>query len=183
MRIKRNLIIAVFAILALGACKKKTTTIVEPGTPLTERMVGKWDITGVTYSGVSPLPWDTTVILPFSGVGENVVGFYDFGTDPDTNHMDFESAFTAPLNFDGGILVTITVNEHGWAIYEVSEDETEITGTSYVINPQSIDTVPTVWKVLENYENKQVWETKRSIPMDNDPTKFVVVDMVTTIER
>jgi len=185
MKLKKSLVLVLIGFLAFTACKEKDTTSPGEYQPLNERMVGKWEITGVTYSGVSPLPppFDTTVTLPFSGVGEDVVGFYDFDTVPNPSQMAFETRFKAPLNFDGGAVVTLTVNEKGWAIYEIAKDENSISGTSYVYNPQNIDTVATEWKVLENHPNKQVWATTRSIPLDNDPNKYVVVDMVTTIER
>ncbi len=185
MKLKKSLLLVFIGFIAFTACKEKKTTPPGEPQPLEEKMVGRWEITAVTYSGVSPLPppFDTTVVLPFSGVGEDVTGFYDFDTIPDPNQMTFETRFKAPLNFDGGAVIILTVSEKGWAIYDIAEDENSISGTSYVFNPQNIDTVETKWRVLENLPNKQVWATERAIPLDNDPTKFIVIDMVTTIER
>ncbi|MCT4623665.1 MAG: hypothetical protein N4A46_08585 [Schleiferiaceae bacterium] len=172
------------------ACKKEQNTTGGGSAnikSLHERLHGTWDIVAISYSGAANLPWDTTTIRPFTGEGEEVVGYYVFDTVPDPNMMTFDVSFKAPITFDGdnGPLITLLRNEGGHGTYTVDETLGLLTGTSSVYNNTSTDTtvVSTEWEILDNQPTRQVWATNKNFYFDGDPNKPTVVRMKTTIEK
>ncbi|MCT4623666.1 MAG: hypothetical protein N4A46_08590 [Schleiferiaceae bacterium] len=185
-------ILAITALIGvLIACKKD-----DPSNPggggvdvksLHERLHGTWDIVAISYSGAAnlPPPFDTSVVRPFTGEAEEIVGYYIFDTVPDPSIMTFDVAFKAPMNFDGGGKITLPVSEGGHATYEVDEAAGMINGVSYVYGNTSTDTtvVPTQWEVIENEPTRQVYATDKNFYFNNDLSKPTLVRMKTTIEK
>ena len=185
----KKVLLAVVLMAFISSCKKNTTGSgggnVDVST-LHERLPGKWDIVSITYSGVAnfPPPFDSTQTYQFTGVGENVLGHYDFDTIPNPNEMDFLMDFLAPLNLTTGGVISYKIHEEGYATYEVNEDESSIQGISYIFQPSgAVDTVPSAWTVLKNEVNRQEWSIKKTEYWDDDPKYPIYIDMVTVIER
>lgn len=182
----KKVLLAVVLISFLASCKKDP-----PGngggadiSTLHERLPGKWNIVSVTYDGNGITPLAPGQTITFNGIGENVVGYYDFDTIPNPNEMDFLMNFDAPLNLTAGGVINLKIDEQGYAIYDVNEDESKLEGVSYIFQPSgAIDTVPSEWTVLKNELNRQEWGIRKVEYWDHDPNYPIYIDMVTVITR
>ena len=186
----KKVLLAVVLISFLASCKKNPTN---PGggganiSTLHERLPGKWDIVKITYYGVAnlPPPFDTTQSVAFTGEGHSIVGYYEFDTIPNPNHMEFSMNFVAPLDLVSGGSIELPISEQGYATYEVNTDESLLEGVSYVIAPSGNDTtvVPSAWEVIENEVDKQKWRIDKVVYWDNNPNYPIDIKMTTTIEK
>lgn len=139
---------AIFGILLLSAACKPEKTTTE--TSLKTRILAPgWAITDIDYSGFAPNPLDTTQIIPFSGKGENVSGYFKFQEDPALG--EFEINFTSVMNFGLSQPLTFPVKEKHDGQYEINADNSNV-------KMWSNDTIFN-WKVEINQEKRQTWST------------------------
>lgn len=179
----KKVFLALAITIAFISCRKETTEGADIPN-FKERLQGKWNIVDVKYNGIAKFPFDTTSLYSFDGIGESVLGYYDFDSVPDPDRMDFVMSFTAPIQLQGASL-NYEVNEAGYAEYSINEDQGVIDGVSYVIDSNTGDTteVPSSWTVLVNEETRQVWSISRTYYWDFDPNYPIDIDMTTTIVR
>jgi hypothetical protein len=145
----KKLAILFFAVLAFAACKK-TTTPIDNSVPLVERIPGNWDITEINYSGLLPNPINPGQFIPFSGIGQNLVGDFNFTSDP--NYGEFNVSFLASVDIGTSQPLTAPVSQSHYGEWNVNP-------TNDTVNMWRNDSTYQ-WAVLKNLPDEQRWSTQ-----------------------
>lgn len=155
------------ALFILISCKKEKTPDLDQGpASLSERILQPgWSITEIEYSGFAPNPLDTTKIVPFSGQGTNVSGYFVFQENP--NEGEFEINFTSNIDIGLSNPISFPVKENHRGNYNVWEDESHV---SMWRNDTVFD-----WAVVNNEVKKQTWSTTISYKFQLTATSSVTV--------
>lgn len=136
-----------FTLLILASCKKEEP--IDTTEPLTTRILGTWQVTGIQYNGIAPNPFDPTQSVVFSGAGKNVEGHFKF--EADTNLGEFEIKFIGEADLGLAAPVSYNVAEKRTGIYAVVDNDKIVRMTNF-----AGDSVYN-WEVRVNQPNKQVW--------------------------
>ncbi len=164
--------LAIFALFSAFtiSCKDDITKKTSNG-KLEDNIRGSWDLVSVQYSGESPSPWDSTVVLPLQGQGELVDGGFNF---THTDSVNYQLAFLAQIEFGSGLNFSGNVDEKGRGIYSVPHPDT--------LHVERNDGEIHDWYVLTNTQTKQVWVTRYRMKPDGTPY-YVEVDMKIQLEK
>lgn len=136
-----------FSVLLVASCKKENP--IDPSVPLSERIVGSWQVTAIQYNGIAPSPIDSTQTILFSGSGKNVSGHFNF--DGDTNLGEFEITFIGEVDLGLASPVTFPVEMTRSGNYTIIDNDKIVQMTNFAGDSTYN------WEVRENQANKQKW--------------------------
>lgn len=159
----KNMSIVLAAMFIIVACKKDEPT--QKGELKNRMLQPGWTITEIDYSGFAPNPLDTTKIVPFTGQGVNVSGFFIFEENP--NRGEFEIKFTSTMDLGLSQPISFPVTEKHFGEYEIRADESHV---KMWRNDTIFD-----WKVEVNQEKKQTWSTSFMYKLVLTPTNSINV--------
>jgi hypothetical protein len=159
----KYLITTLAALFILISCKKEKTD--GEGQLYARMLQPGWTITEIDYSGFAPNPLDTTKLVPFTGQGVNVSGFFLFEEDP--KEGEFEIKFTSTMDLGLSQPISFPVTEKHRGFYEVRADESHV---KMWRNDTIFD-----WKVEVNQEKRQTWSTSFMYKLVLTPTNSINV--------
>lgn len=150
--------------LSFIACEDDALTQTKDG-KLEDNIGGEWNLISAQYSGESPTPWDSTIVLPLQGHGDLVTGGFDFFA---TDSVDYQIAFLANIDFGSGLTFSGDVDERGKGIYTVPHPDT--------LHVERNDGEIHNWYVITNTPTQQEWVTSYRMKPTGTP-HWIEVDM------
>lgn len=162
-----------FSVLLLAACKKENP--IDPSVPLSERIVGTWQVTEIQYNGVTQNPLDTSKTVLFSGAGKNVSGHFTF--DGDTNLGEFNIAFIAEVDLGLSNPLSFNTEMKRSGFYEVLPGD-EIVRMTNLAGDSIYD-----WQVRVNKPNEQKWFVQMWLSLGTSGTPPFPVNVEATMQR
>jgi hypothetical protein len=167
----KKILFSFFLISLLSACSKdEGLDPVSQGSAFEQRLQGNWQLVGVKYDTEVPNPLNPTMPIEVKGDGINVTGGHTIGYEPNT--IEYSYNFTAEADF-GGTKIPIPSSREadGEWILNGAEDKIFITDE---------DGSTTIWDVIVNEENKQVY---RGEVTETFQSFTIVIDTELTFER
>ncbi len=150
--------------MAFVACEDDQLTQTTDG-KLEDNVPGEWNLVSVRYSGESPSPWDSTIVLPLSGEGDLVTGGFDFFME---DSVDYQIGFLANIDFGSGLTLSGDVDENGKGVYTVPHPDT--------LHVERTDGEMHDWYVITNTPSEQEWVSRYRLKPDGTP-HWIEVDM------
>ncbi|NVK03703.1 MAG: hypothetical protein HWD92_02725 [Flavobacteriia bacterium] len=162
---KKSLLLFIFVGLVISSCRDDNDNPYTRTGDLQSRLTNDWELTHVEYEAYIPNPLNPSQGANISGEGEDTYGTFNYYQDASA---DYFMGFTARIDIGTSEPLRLPFYREGIGSWW-------LVGNDSIYLEDGIDTLK--WEILEDYDQRQRWQTVMPI-FDTASGTFVPVDML-----